>query len=124
MEKKVAIILLIIFLIFVFLIMRRLYIKATLHFRLLKILFPEKLNNVETYFQLMWLPNTFKLSFDVLIWFWLPMYYTKEYRKLYDKNAMKLHLKLKDNNKKLGIIVLSFIIFMSLFWIITIELNG
>lgn len=77
MEKTFSIVFLIIFLLFGFFIMRGLFFKGILHFRLLKNIYPEKLRDVKSYFQLMWLKHAFILNFDILVWFWMPIYYSK-----------------------------------------------
>lgn len=119
MNKILAILFLIIFLIFTFLIIKVLIMKGILHFRLLKEIFPEKLKNVKFYSQ----SYIFKLNFDILIWYWVPFYYSKVPEKELTKYALKLHFKLKSNNKKLAIILLCFVIYFVVFWIVSTKLG-
>ena len=84
MEKTLAVIFLSIFLLFAFLIMRGLFLKGILHFRLLKKTYPEKLQDVKSFLQLMWVTNSYKLNFDILIWFWFPFYYSNKKLSLKD----------------------------------------
>lgn len=123
MEKTLSIVFLSIFVLFVFFIMRGVFLKGILHFRLLKKIYPEKLKDITSYFQLMWLTRAYKLNFDMLIWFWMPIYYSKVLEKKFDKEAFELHLKLKRNNKKLAIIFLCFVIFFISFWIIANKIG-
>lgn len=123
MEKTLAIVFLIIFLLFVFFITRGLFFKGILHFRLLKKIYPEKLRDVKSYFQLMWLTHAFKLNFDILVWFWMPIYYSKISINEFSEDALELHSKLKHNNKKLAIVLLCFIVYFITFWIVATKLG-
>ncbi len=124
MEKTLAIAFLIIFLLFFIFILRGLYLKALLHFRLLKKIYPDELKNVNTYFQFMWITNTFRLNFDILFWFWMPIYYSKFSPDEFSESALELHFKLKQNNKKLIILSICFIVCFITFWIIASKLGG
>jgi len=124
MDKTFSVILLIIFLFFAFLIMRGLFLKGILHFKLLKMIYPEKLKGIETYFQLLWITNSFKLNFDTSIWFWFPIYYTKISKDNFAKDALELHFKLKRNNKQLAIIFLFFIVFFVIFWMVATKFGS
>ena len=123
MEKTLAIIFLIIFLFFIIFILRTIFLKGILHFKLLKKLYPKKLKNVTSYFQLMWLTHSLKLDGDILIWFWIPIYYTKVPEEKLGKDELELHLKLKRNNKNFTIIFLCFLIYFITFWIIATEVG-
>lgn len=123
MEGKLAIIFFMIFLILAFLFMKSVFLKGILHFRLLKKIYPEKLRDVKSYFQLMWLTHAFKLNFDILFWFWMPIYYSKISIDEFSKDALELHSKLKRNNKKLAIVLLCFIVYFITFWIVATKLG-
>ncbi len=85
-----------------------------LHFKLLRTIFPEKLKNVKYCNQ----SYILKLSFDVLLWYWMPFYYSKIDDRELNADALKLHLKLKRINKKLAILLIGYVIFFTIFWII------
>lgn len=119
MNKILAILFLIIFLIFTFLIIKVLFMKGVLHFRLLKEIFPEKLKNVKFCSQ----SYIFKLNFEILIWYWIPVYYSKFPKKELSNNANDLCLKLKRNNKRMAIILLCFVIYFVVFWFVLNKLG-
>lgn len=121
MERTLIIVFLFIFLLFIFLIMRGLFLKGILHFRLLQKIYPEKLSDVKSYFQFMWLTNAFKLNFDILVWFWTPIYYSKIPKEEFTEDALELHFKLKHNNKILVIVLLCFIVYFFTFWIVATK---
>lgn len=118
MEKILAIIFVTIFMIFCFFIMRYLFIKSILHFRLLKEIYPDKLINVNTLFKMMWVANILKLRLDIMIWFYFPIYYSKISLDDYGEDALKLHHKLIRNNKKIAIVFLLFLIYFAAFWFV------
>jgi len=117
LEKTFAITLVTIFLFFYFLIIRGLFRKGIFHFRLLKKLYPQRLKNVNSYLFFLVSSNIQKLDFNILIWFWFPIYYTKVSTDKLPEDAFELHLKLKQNNKQLGIIFICFIVVFLLCWI-------
>ncbi len=123
MEKTFAVVFFTIYLLFVFFIIKGLLLKGILHFRLLKKIYPEKLRDVKSYFQLMWLSHAFKLNFDILVWFWMPFYYSKKTKMGLSEDALELHYRLKHNNKKMVIVLLCFIVYFVIFWIVATKLG-
>lgn len=124
MGRIFGIIFLGLFLLFAFLIMRRLFLKSKLHFQLLKKIFSEELNDVNSNFTFMGLPFCYGLDFSVLIWYWMPFYYTKISMDELVGDALEVHLKLKRNNRRFGITMLCFIIFFIASWIMFVKLGN
>ena len=105
-----GIILLIIYFLVFFLLIRQLFLKGVVHFKLLKELYPEKLKGVNTYFGMMKITNTFILDISTMFWFWTPFYFTMTpTRNLYGE-ALELHFKLKKMNKRMLVYLLIFLL--------------
>ncbi len=111
-----VIILVILFLLF-FLLARRLFIKNRLYFKLLKRIYPKKLEYVKSHFHFMIIPHATNMGFNLEIWFWLPFYRSKIPLEKFDEESLKLHYKLKQNNKKTAILLTSFIMYYISLWI-------
>ncbi len=64
-------------------------------------MFPEKLKDVNSYLQLMWIPNYFKLDLPTMLWFGLPFYYPKFKREDLPPSALAYHERLLKLNSKI-----------------------
>jgi hypothetical protein len=105
---KGLIILLLFFFLFIQLI-RHLFIKSILHFKLLKLIYPKELARIESSFGLMWLLNSNALQFDVMFWFWMPIYYSKIDEQHMSVSVKDLHIRLLQTNRR--IFIYSFLYF-------------
>lgn len=115
-ELITGIFILIIFLTLLFFLVRQMFIKGIIHFKLLKEIYPKELEGVKSYFGLMSITKMFKLDFATMFWFWFPVYYTKTNELDLNVVARGYHLKLKKCNRILGIYFFSYIVFIGLLW--------
>jgi len=76
--------------------------KGVLHFRLLKELYPQELKEVHSYLGMMWFSNILMLRFDVMVWFWTPIYYSKISINNLKGKAHQYHDELIRINKKIA----------------------
>jgi hypothetical protein len=117
LEPPLGLIFLIVFTFLFFMLLRQVFIKGILHFKLLKKIYPKELEGVDSYLKLTWISNCFRLNFGVMIWFWTPIYYTYINEDRFKGVEMEYHRKLKLNNKKLGVYFLIYVLIILLFWI-------
>lgn len=110
---------LIIFLTLLFLLVRQMFVKGIIHFKLLKEIYPKELEGVKSYFGLMSITKIFRLDFATMFWFWFPVYYTKTNELHLNAIARDYHLKLKKCNRILGIYLFSYIVFICFLWVLS-----
>lgn len=115
-ELITGIIILIIFLTLLFLLVRQMFIKGIIHFKLLKEIYPKELEGVKSYFGLMSITKIFRLDFATMFWFWFPVYYTKTNEFHLNAVARGYHLKLRKCNRVLGIYFFSYTVFIGVLW--------
>lgn len=115
MEKFASIIFPILGLLSLFQLIRFLFVKGILHFKMIKMLFPEKLQGVNSYLELMWIPNFFKLDISTMLWIVLPFYYPKVAKKKLPNSCLEYHDRLLKTNRKIVISFLLYIGILSLF---------
>lgn len=106
-----------IFLTLLFLLVRQIFIKGIIHFKLLKEIYPKELEGVRSYFGLMGMMNISRLDFPTMLWFWIPVYYTKLTELDLNSVAKCYHSKLKKCNRNLGIYFLLYVVFIGLLWL-------
>lgn len=124
MEKIAAILFPLLGLFFLIQIIRHLFLKGIAHFKLLKILFPTKLNSINSYWELMWSTAYFKLGFELAFWFSIPFYYSKFARRTLEEDSLVYHNRLIANNKKLCLYGLLFFIDMAMLWLAIYYFKG
>lgn len=108
---------LLIFLIILSLLVRQHFIKGINHFKLLKVLYPEQLKSIPSYFSFMMILIVAILDIRTLIWFWSPIYYTKVPKKDICANGLKYHYKLKKSNRLLKTYFFMFFVIMIGGWL-------
>ncbi len=111
MENILNIVIAVVFLLLFIFLARSLFIKNRLYFKLLKRIYPKKLEYVKSHFHFMIIPHATNMGFNLEIGFWLPFYRSKIPLEKFDEEALKLHYKLKQNNKKTAILLTSFIMY-------------
>lgn len=84
--------------------------KCRLHFKLLKELFPSKLQGVKSYFQLMWLGNYLKLDPMSMLWIATPIYFSRNKKFNFKDKALEYHNKLLKLNRVIFRLLLLFMI--------------
>lgn len=118
MEKVAAIFFLLTFLFLLFQIMRHLFLKVEIHFRLLKELYPRLFEKIDSLWRMMWSGTYFKLGLDVAFWFSCPFYYSKFPKESFGKKSLFYHNQLIDNNRKVLLYILLYLIYMALLTVV------
>jgi len=109
--------------VFLILWIRQLFLKANLHFKLLKELFPEKLKNIRSYNHYLMTFSFYKLDLQTFFWISSPLYYTrKKTEKLSDK-AKDYHYKLKKISSRIILYFVLFILWLFLIGFILSRLS-
>lgn len=97
-------------LLFLILFVRQLFLKGVRHFSLLKVLYPHDFKKYSSFWEFMQ-PHNFYTE-DLIISFWLitPYYFSRIPENRMSKEALDLHRKLIDNNKKMLVLLALFIL--------------
>lgn len=109
MEASLSIVFFVLTLVLLFALLRFIFLKSIVHFKLLKVLFPERLQGVNSYWSLMWITNYFKLDFEMMFWLGMPFYYTKIRKENIPISGWPFHERLLKINKKILLFILLFI---------------
>ena len=97
--KMIGVAYLVVVLIVLFLLMKHLFVKSYMHYKLLKEIYPTELSGVNSYLGMMFSFNSFALSMSTLFWFWTPIYYKVKSHAKYKDNAIVFHKRLVSNNR-------------------------
>ncbi len=116
MERIYLIILVGVFLFLFIQIIRHLFIKGILHFRLLKCVYPNRLKEIKSYWSVKMILLYFKLDMATILWFILPIYFPKHSSFKANENASELNSKLLGNNKKIFRYLILYVVFMLFAW--------
>ncbi len=101
MKEFISIIIFVLSIFFLVSLMRCLFLKNIVLFRLLKELHPEKFKGLNSYWQLMWLPNYFRIGVENIFWMSIPFYYSKINKKNTSQSVIIHHDRLILVNKKI-----------------------
>ncbi len=107
---------LVIFLVSLLIVLRLLFRKGEIHFKLLKSLYPQKLKNVKSYYQLIFSFRYFLLGVPNILWLACPIYFSLKREFKEPDNA--LQNKLFKNNLYLVASSVVYILWLTLgYWI-------
>ena len=110
MIKVLSIILLFTTTVFLVLLIRQLFLKGVLHFKLLKELYPREFKSYSSYWEFILPQNFFTVEMGKFMWLSIPFYYSRIKEDEMTAQALLLHRKLIKNNKKVFIRIILFIV--------------
>tara|TARA_B100000768_G_C11095075_1_gene296607 strand:- start:271 stop:648 length:378 start_codon:yes stop_codon:yes gene_type:complete len=97
--KMIGVAYLVVVLLDLFLLIKHLFVKSFMHYKLLKEIYPTELRGVNSYLGMMFSFSSFALSVSTLFWFWTPIYFKVKCHTKYKDNAIIFHKKLVSNNR-------------------------
>jgi hypothetical protein len=113
MKEIFLIVYILVFFCLVIILIGLIFKNGEIHFKLLKLIFPNKLSEVNSYYQLIFTFKFLKLDIKSIFWITFPIYIKSMFKKKYsNEETLKLHNKLIKNNK---LIFLFFLIMI--FWL-------
>ena len=87
--------------------------KRVIHFKLLKQIFPKKMNKMTLLSSLLFANSKNRIPYEYRVWFYVPIYYdVKILKKTKDIKIRLLQKKLKQNNKAILLTIITII-----FWL-------
>jgi hypothetical protein len=92
-----------VFIIVLLLLIKNVINKQVMHFKLLKELYPNKLSQINSYFNPLAFIYIFGLNISIIIWFSIPIYYKKKDIIINNIDEINIEKTLIANNKKIFI---------------------